>query len=119
MGKRKKGSRKKKIFKPGKRTQQKQKLPVYNMPQQVDGFDAKRVSEAMAAGAGKRGKIYYRIDKSKINVQVGDIIQESDGLYRVDEIRRGASCQKTAVVYCSAFDPKNIKDNQILKPKKV
>lgn len=109
----------KKTFKPGKRTKAKQKLPVYKMPQQVEAFEANKANKALQAGPGKRGRIYFRIKKEKVNVQVGDVILETDGLYQVKEIRKGSACQKTAVIICDALDPEKIKDKQILKPKKV
>ena len=111
--------------KKGRRIKKNKKPPV-NRPtmsrknfQRVSTF-SKQTQELKALGPGKRGKIFYTVPKTEVNVKVGDIIRESDGLYKVTRIRRpSCGAVKNCTVLCDAFDPKTVGSKQVLVPKKV
>lgn len=60
-------------------------------------------------GKGKTPKLIFTILKGQLNIKEGDVVVQPDGLYKCNEIRRGASCQKMCNVFLIPCDPKDVK----------
>jgi len=60
-------------------------------------------------GKGKTPKLIFTVNKNLLNIKVGDVVVQPDGLYKCSEVRRGASCQKMCHIILVPCDPKEVK----------
>ena len=82
----------------------------------IDGFMEK--NEASNIGPGKRKRISLLVPKLRlVNIKIGNIIKEYDGLYIIRQIHMGCSASHNATLTCEPFNPKSMDKYKILIPK--